>query len=85
MTLPGVEGEEPFSFVVIGDTGEGDASQHVLRDQLLAVAARDDVRFVVVSSDVVYPSGAMRDSVYRMAAAGSLPGEPKLPLPSTSG
>ncbi|MCC7178012.1 MAG: metallophosphoesterase [Acidobacteria bacterium] len=61
VTLPGVEGEEPFSFVVIGDTGEGDASQHVLRDQLLAVAARDDVRFVVVSSDVVYPSGAMRD------------------------
>ena len=27
-----------FSFIVIGDTGEGDASQHVLRDQLLAVA-----------------------------------------------
>lgn len=24
-------------------------------------------------------------SVYRMAAAGSLPGEPKLPLESTSG
>ena len=27
-----------FSFVVIGDTGEGDASQHALRDQLLTVA-----------------------------------------------
>jgi hypothetical protein len=50
-----------FSFVVIGDTGEGDASQHVLRDQLLAVAAGQDVRFVVVSSDVVYPTGAMKD------------------------
>jgi hypothetical protein len=25
------------------------------------------------------------DSVYRMAAGGSLPGEPKLPLPSISG
>ena len=48
-------------FVVIGDTGEGDASQHVLRDQLLAVADRPDVRFVVVSSDVVYPTGAMND------------------------
>jgi 3',5'-cyclic AMP phosphodiesterase CpdA len=58
---PGVSAEAPFSFIVIGDTGEGDASQHVLRDQLLAVAARDDVRFVVVSSDVVYPTGAMRD------------------------
>jgi uncharacterized membrane protein HdeD (DUF308 family) len=50
-----------FSFIVIGDTGEGDASQHVLRDQLLSVAAHADVRFVVISSDVVYPSGAMSD------------------------
>ena len=57
----GVADGAPFSFIVIGDTGEGDASQHVLRDQLLSVAARDDVRFVVVSSDVVYPAGAMRD------------------------
>ncbi|MGE0463790.1 MAG: metallophosphoesterase [Vicinamibacterales bacterium] len=61
VTLPGLEDAGPFSFVVIGDTGEGDASQHVLRDQLLSVTARDDVRFVVVSSDVVYPTGAMRD------------------------
>ena len=50
-----------FSFIVIGDTGEGDASQHVLRDQLLSVAGSDDVRFVVVSSDVIYPSGEMKD------------------------
>ena len=57
---PGV-GSGDFSFVVIGDTGEGDASQHVFRDQLLTVANSPDVRFVVVSSDVVYPSGAMRD------------------------
>jgi 3',5'-cyclic AMP phosphodiesterase CpdA len=60
-TPPGVSDAAPFSFIVIGDTGEGDASQHVLRDQLLAVASREDVRFVVVSSDVVYPTGAMRD------------------------
>ena len=52
---------EAFSFIVIGDTGEGDASQQVLRDQLLSVASREEVRFVVVSSDVVYPTGAMRD------------------------
>jgi uncharacterized membrane protein HdeD (DUF308 family) len=50
-----------FAFIVIGDTGEGDASQHVLRDQLLEVAWRDDVRFVVISSDVVYPNGSMTD------------------------
>jgi len=58
---PGVDGSSPFSFVVIGDTGEGDASQHVLRDQLIRAAAAADVRFVVLSSDVIYPSGAMRD------------------------
>ena len=54
-------GDGDFSFIVIGDTGEGDASQHSLRDQLLTVAGRDDVRFVVISSDVVYPNGAMVD------------------------
>ena len=31
----GLAGAKDFSFVVIGDTGEGDASQHILRDQLL--------------------------------------------------
>jgi hypothetical protein len=46
---------------VIGDTGEGDASQHALRDQLLSVAGREDVRFVVIGSDVVYPNGSMID------------------------
>ena len=30
-------------------------------------------------------SGAIRHSVYRMAAALSLPGDPKLPCPATSG
>ena len=60
LTPPGI-GSGDFSFVVIGDTGEGDASQHVLRDQLLSVTNSPDVRFVVISSDVVYPTGAMRD------------------------
>ena len=55
----GIEGD--FSFIVIGDTGEGDASQHSLRDQLLRSAWQDEVKFVVLSSDVVYPVGAMRD------------------------
>ncbi len=58
---PAGVGDGPFSFLVIGDTGEGDASQHVLRDQLLKAAEQEDVRFVVISSDVVYPTGAMRD------------------------
>jgi len=57
----GIDGSGDFSFVVIGDTGEGDASQHVLRDQLIAAANLPDVRFVVISSDVVYPVGSMHD------------------------
>jgi 3',5'-cyclic AMP phosphodiesterase CpdA len=58
---PGVADGADFAFIVIGDPGEGDASQHVLRDQLLAVARREDLRFIVVSSDVIYPVGAMKD------------------------
>lgn len=54
------EGQD-FSFLVIGDTGEGDASQHSLRAQYLDTVKQPDVKFVVISSDVVYPTGAMRD------------------------
>ena len=60
VTAPGTDAGD-FSFIVIGDPGEGDASQQALRDQLLTVAARDDVRFVAISSDVVYPNGSMID------------------------
>jgi uncharacterized membrane protein HdeD (DUF308 family) len=50
-----------FSFMVIGDPGEGDPSQHALRDRVWQVASQDAVRFVVIASDVVYPTGAMKD------------------------
>ena len=46
---------------MIGDTGEGDASQHVLRDSADRAAGQPSVRFVVISSDVIYPTGAMKD------------------------
>jgi 3',5'-cyclic AMP phosphodiesterase CpdA len=55
---PGATGD--FSFVVIGDTGEGDASQHSLRATYLDVVRHPEVKFVVISSDVVYPTGSMR-------------------------
>jgi len=58
---PGVSDTTDFSFVVIGDPGEGDPSQHVLKDQIQAVSNKPDISFVVISSDVVYPSGAMKD------------------------
>jgi uncharacterized membrane protein HdeD (DUF308 family) len=57
----GVNDSSDFSFVVVGDPGEGDASQLVLKDVIVSVAEKPDVKFVVVSSDVVYPSGAMKD------------------------
>jgi Calcineurin-like phosphoesterase len=56
---PGLSGD--FAFIVIGDPGEGDASQHVLRDQIIKAGADPDVRFMVISSDVIYPTGSMKD------------------------
>ena len=50
-----------FSFLVLGDPGEGDPSQASLRDRYLDLGRRPDVRFLVISSDVVYPDGAARD------------------------
>src|SRR5262249_18372022 len=54
-------GDGDFSFIVIGDNGDGGAAQHSLRDQYLFLGKRPDVKFLVVSSDVIYPDGAMRD------------------------
>jgi predicted MPP superfamily phosphohydrolase len=61
ITPQGVNDSTDFSFVVIGDPGEGDASQLVLKDMIQSVAEKPDVKFVVISSDVIYPSGAMKD------------------------
>lgn len=58
---PGLNDTADFRFVIIGDPGEGDPSQWVLKDRILAVAEHPDTRFVVISSDVVYPTGALRD------------------------
>ena len=57
----GVDGPGDFSFIVIGDTGEGDASQYSLVSRYLKLGLSDDVKFLVVSSDVIYPAGAMQD------------------------
>jgi 3',5'-cyclic AMP phosphodiesterase CpdA len=56
-----IAADAPFSFIVIGDTGEGTSAQHALRDQFLALGNREDVKFLVLSSDVIYPQGAMHD------------------------
>jgi uncharacterized membrane protein HdeD (DUF308 family) len=57
----GVAGAGDFTFLVLGDTGEGGAAQHSLRDQYLLLGRREDVKFLVISSDVIYPDGAMMD------------------------
>jgi hypothetical protein len=47
------------SFLVLGDPGEGDASQFAVVPPLLRVG--EDVDFMVVASDVVYPAGDAND------------------------
>ena len=50
---------EEVSFVLAGDTGEGDASQHAVVKPLLACGM--DTDFMVVCSDVIYPAGDAED------------------------
>ncbi len=45
-----------FSFLVLGDTGEGDASQYAVVPGLLKLGA--DTAFAVIASDVIYPTGS---------------------------
>jgi uncharacterized membrane protein HdeD (DUF308 family) len=61
VTPEGVAGKDDFSFLVLGDTGEGGTAQHSLRDRFLFLGRRPDVKFLVISSDVIYPSGALAD------------------------
>lgn len=46
---------EEFSFLVVGDTGEGDASQYAVALPMLRVGR--DTGFMFILSDVIYPSG----------------------------
>ncbi|CAL9654998.1 hypothetical protein SUDANB145_06740 [Streptomyces sp. enrichment culture] len=48
-----------FSFLVIGDTGEGDDPQYAVVPGLLR--AGGDTRFAVLASDVIYPVGSADD------------------------
>ncbi len=50
---------EEVSFLVVGDTGEGDASQYALVKPLLACG--QDTHFMVICSDVIYPAGDTED------------------------
>ncbi|MEU2583950.1 metallophosphoesterase [Streptomyces avermitilis] len=48
-----------FSFMVIGDTGEGDAPQFAVVPGFLKVS--QDTKFTVLASDVIYPVGSTDD------------------------
>jgi hypothetical protein len=50
---------EEVSFLVLGDPGEGDASQFAVVPPLLCVGA--DTDFMLIASDVVYPAGDAND------------------------
>jgi hypothetical protein len=58
VTPPGI-GAGDFSFLIIGDPGEGDASQYSLANRYLELGRREDVKFLIITSDVIYPAGAM--------------------------
>jgi uncharacterized membrane protein HdeD (DUF308 family) len=55
------EGSQDFSFLVIGDPGEGDHSQYALIERYLELGRRPDIKFLIISSDVIYPAGSMAD------------------------
>lgn len=47
-----------FSFLAVGDPGEGDTSQYVVVPHLLR---QEDTSFAVIVSDLIYPSGESND------------------------
>ena len=51
--------DDNFSFLILGDTGEGDASQMVLVDKLKEQGR--DAAFTIIAGDVIYPSGRSAD------------------------
>jgi hypothetical protein len=55
LRITGHEDREQPSFVVLGDTGEGDGSQTAVVPGLLVAGAGAD--FTVICSDVIYPAG----------------------------
>jgi len=54
VSLPGLE-----SFIVLGDTGEGDRSQYAVVPGLLKEGV--DTSLMIIASDVIYPVGSVND------------------------
>lgn len=58
LTIRTDAGREEISFLVTGDTGEGDASQYCLVPGLLNHA---DTSFMCITGDVIYPAGGANE------------------------
>lgn len=62
-----VDRRSATAFVVLGDTGEQDASQYALVPELRRVAATLPAdAFALICSDVIYPSGDVNDYVHAL-------------------
>jgi Calcineurin-like phosphoesterase len=48
-----------FSFMLLGDTGEGDAPQYAVVPGFLKMS--EGTRFAVIASDVIYPTGSVNE------------------------
>jgi hypothetical protein len=55
-------GHSPISFLLTGDTGQGDSAQYAVADQIVRQA--DGTAFLFLCSDVVYPAGGIEDYGY---------------------
>jgi hypothetical protein len=59
LRIPGHQERAETSFMLLGDTGEGDGSQMAVVPGLLATG--DGAHFTVICSDVIYPAGEAAD------------------------
>jgi hypothetical protein len=50
---------ESFSFMLMGDTGEGDAPQYAVVPGFLKMS--EGTRFAIIASDVIYPTGSVNE------------------------
>src|SRR5690606_41108020 len=56
-STPGVG--DSFDFLLLGDTGEGDASQYAVVPGMLK--AGEGTAFAILASDIIYPAGSGND------------------------
>jgi 3',5'-cyclic AMP phosphodiesterase CpdA len=57
--LTGRDAAQGFSFIILGDTGEGDRSQYGLLPLIRAL----DPDFVIINGDLAYPAGREKDFI----------------------